>query len=51
MEFTETEPGASIGWSKAPATYIAEVSLVWPQWEKMRLILQRLEAPGKGEVR
>jgi hypothetical protein len=37
-----------MGWSKAPGTYIAKVCLVWPQWEKMRLILKRLEDPGKG---
>ena len=30
--------------------YIAEVCLVWPQWEKMHLILERLEAPGNGEA-
>jgi hypothetical protein len=24
--------------------------LVWPQWEKILLILQSLEAPGKEEV-
>jgi hypothetical protein len=31
----------------APGTYIAENCLVWPQWEKMCLILQGLEVPGK----
>ena len=30
-------------------TYKAEDCLVWPQWEKMHLILERLEASGKGE--
>lgn len=29
---------------------IAEVCLVWTQWEKMHLILYRLEVPGKEEV-
>ena len=24
--------------------------MVWPQWEKMYLILERLETPGSGEV-
>jgi hypothetical protein len=24
--------------------------LVWPQWEKIKLILEGLEAPGKGEL-
>ena len=37
-----------MGWSKAPGTSIAQDSLVWPQWEKMHLILERLEAPRKG---
>jgi hypothetical protein len=31
-------------------TYIAEICLVWPQWEKLLLILERLEFPGKGEA-
>jgi hypothetical protein len=39
-----------MGQSKAPGTYIAEFCLVGPQWEKVCLIFQRLEAPGKGEV-
>jgi hypothetical protein len=38
------------GRSKVPGTNIAEVFLVRPQWEKMCLILKRLEAPGKGEA-
>jgi hypothetical protein len=28
---------------------VAEDFLIWPQWEKIHLILERLEAPGKGE--
>jgi hypothetical protein len=39
-----------MGWSEAASTYIAEVCMVWPQWEKMYLILERLEVPGKGEA-
>jgi hypothetical protein len=39
-----------MAWFKVPGTYIAEVCLVWPQWEKMCLILERLEAPKKGEA-
>jgi hypothetical protein len=38
-----------VGWSEVPdGTYTAEDCLVWPQWEKMCLILERLEAPRKG---
>ena len=37
-----------MGRSKVPGTNIAEVCLVLSQWEKMGLILERLEAPGKG---
>jgi hypothetical protein len=29
----------------APATYVAEDCLVWPQWEGMYLFLWRLDAP------
>jgi hypothetical protein len=39
-----------MGWSDTPGTYVAEVCLVWLQWEKTNLIPKRLEAPGKGEV-
>ena len=39
-----------MGWTRAPGTYIVEVSQVWSQWEKMCLILERLEAPGKGNT-
>jgi hypothetical protein len=37
-----------MSWSKAPDTYTAEDCLVWPQWEKMHLNLQRLETQGLG---
>ena len=38
----------SSSWSKAPGTYTKEDCLVWPQWEKMNINLQKLEAPGNG---
>jgi hypothetical protein len=31
-------------WSKASGTYREEDSLIWSQWEKMSLILEKLEA-------
>jgi hypothetical protein len=34
-----------------PLVHIAEDCLVWPQWEKMCLILERLEGPGKEDKR
>jgi hypothetical protein len=42
------QPGAYKDQSKVPGTYIVEVSQVWSQWEKMCIILEKLEAPGKG---
>jgi hypothetical protein len=39
-----------MGQSEATGTNIAEVYLVWPQWEMMHLILESLEAPAKGEA-
>ena len=39
-----------MSWSEAPSTYIAEDCLVWPQWEKMHLTLERLEVPGTEEA-
>ena len=33
-----------------PGTGVAEDCLVWPQWERMGLILKRLDAPGKGDA-
>ena len=41
---------AYTSWSEAPDTYTAEDCLVWPQWEKMHLTLERLESPGSGEA-
>jgi hypothetical protein len=35
---------------KAPKTYTAEDFLVWPQWKKMHLALEKLEAPWTGEA-
>jgi hypothetical protein len=32
-----------------PATHAPEDCLVWPQWKKMFLTLERLEAPGSGD--
>ena len=37
--------------SEVSSTNIAEDSLVWPQWKKMCLIFDKLEAPGKEEPR
>ena len=34
-----------------PDTYVAQDSLVWPQWKGMCLVLWRLDAPGKGIAR
>jgi hypothetical protein len=39
-----------MGWSVAPGTYVAEDSLVWPQWKRMCLILWKLGAPGKRDA-
>jgi hypothetical protein len=52
MELPETKlPTRGIhGKSETPGTDIAEVCLVWLLWEKMHLILKRLDAPGKVEV-
>jgi hypothetical protein len=44
------QPGAYTGPFEAPCTYVTEVYLVWPQWEKMHLILESLEAPEKGKA-
>jgi hypothetical protein len=40
-----------MSWSEAADTYTAEDCLVWPQWEKMGLTLEILEALRSGEVR
>jgi hypothetical protein len=46
-----TNQRAYMGWSMAPTTYVAEDSLVWPQWEGMCLVLWRLDATEKGDAR
>ena len=33
-----------------PHTYTAENGLVWPKREKSDLHLERLEAPGNGDI-
>ena len=35
---------------RPPNACTAEDLLVWPQWEKTCLTLERLEAPGSGEA-
>ena len=35
-----------MGWSMAIGTYVAEGCLIWPQWERMGLILLILGYPG-----
>lgn len=42
--------GAYTVCSKAPGTNTAKVCLARPQWNKMCLILERFEAPGKGDM-
>ena len=37
-----------MGLLKLNLTYTAEDCLDWPQWDKIRLILQKLEAQGRG---
>ena len=34
-----------------PTTYVAEDSLIWQQWEGKRLVLWRLDASEKGDVK
>jgi hypothetical protein len=41
---------SNILYSTPTNTYIVEDFLVWPQWEKMCLILQRFEALGRGKA-
>jgi hypothetical protein len=38
------------GWSKVPITYIEEDSLIWPQWEKIHLIPEKLEGTWQKKV-
>jgi hypothetical protein len=52
-EFPETEPPTKEHtWAgpSSPFPYVAEGCLVWPQWERMNLILQRLDEPGWGDM-
>ena len=37
-----------MGWFMALGICVAEYSLVWPQWERMRLTLWKLDAQGRG---
>ena len=39
-----------MGWSVAPEAYVTEDCLVWPQWERMCLILWKLDARGKRDA-
>jgi hypothetical protein len=39
-----------MGWSDVLNTYITEDCLVLSQWEKICLILEKLEVPGKGDA-
>ena len=41
---------AYTSWSEAPDTYTAEDCLVWTQWERNHLTLERFEALGSGEA-
>jgi hypothetical protein len=41
-ELPETKPPikrAYTGWSLSPSSFVAEDCLIWPQWERMCLIL------------
>jgi hypothetical protein len=38
-----------MGWFVLTGTYEAEDCLVWPQWERLHLILYRLDATVKGD--
>ena len=46
LELPVTNQKAYLVCSEAPSTYVAEDHLVWPQWERMGLILQKLHEPG-----
>jgi hypothetical protein len=47
-ELPNTEPNqkANMGWSNVLSTYLAEGYHVWAQWERMSLILLRLDSLG-----
>lgn len=34
----------------APGTRVAKDCLVWPQWERVCLVLWKLDAPGKQDA-
>jgi hypothetical protein len=34
----------------APGTCVVEDSLLWPQWERIPLVLCKLDAPGKRDA-
>ena len=38
-----------MGWSIVLGTRVAEDCLVWPQWERVRLILWKCGTPGKKD--
>jgi hypothetical protein len=40
-----------MGFSKAPDTCVAERCHIWPQWERVHIILQRLDIPGWEDTR
>lgn len=44
-----TSQAAYRSWSKA-TTHVQQRMPGWPQWEKMYLILERLETSGRGEA-
>ena len=39
-----------MGWSVAPAKYVAEDCFVWPQLEGLGLVLWRLDTPEKRDA-
>jgi hypothetical protein len=39
-----------MGWFMALGTHVAEDCLVWPQWERMHLILWKVDTPGKRDA-
>jgi hypothetical protein len=39
-----------MGWFMSLGTCVAENCFVWPQWDRMHLILWKLDAPGKKDA-
>ena len=39
-----------MGWRMAPGTYVSKECPVWPQWKRIYLTLQSLDAPEKGRL-